>query len=92
MKWLRAAKLQTRPDPDIPYKCYGKQNHRIGETLANRLKDASKNSFGCAQSTTDALLIRQTVSHIQLMHEQTKTLVHEMESLVEEQDRMQQTY
>ena len=71
----------------LAYKCYGKQNHRIGETLANRLKDASKNSFGCAQTTTDALLIRQTVSHIQLMHEQTKTLVHEMESLVEEQDQ-----
>ena len=67
-------------------KRYGKQKHRIGEILATRLKKAAKTSFGCAQTTSDALLIRQSVCHIQLLQQQTKTLMHEMETIVAEQD------
>jgi len=68
-------------------KRYGQQKHRIGEPLAKRLKDAAHNSFGCAQTTSDALLIRQSVSHLQLLHGQAKVLIHEMETLVAEQDQ-----
>lgn len=75
----RARKLADRT--------YGQQSHRIGVPLAKRLQDAARNSFGCAQSASDALLIRQSVSHIRLLHEQSKELVREMEALVAEQDR-----
>ncbi len=68
-------------------KCYGKQNHRIGAPLARRLQDAARNSFGCAQTSSDALLIRQSVRHIRLLHEQSQELIREMEALVAEQDR-----
>jgi len=68
-------------------KKYGQQNHRIGAILAKRLKDAARSSFGCAQTASDALLIRQSVSHIQLLRGQTKVLMHEMEHLVSEQDQ-----
>jgi len=68
-------------------KQYGLQNHRIGEALAKRLKGAAQTSFGCAQSASDALLIRQSVSHIQLLQGQAKALINEMESLVTEQDQ-----
>jgi len=68
-------------------KKYGQQSHRIGVPLAERLQDAARNSFGCAQSSSDALLIRQSVSHIRLLHEQSKALIHEMEALVGEQDQ-----
>ena len=67
-------------------KRYGKQSHRIGESLATRLKEAAKTSFGCAQKNSDALLIRQSINHIQLLQQQTKTLMHEMEAIVAEQD------
>jgi len=67
-------------------KRYGHQNHKIGEAMATRLKDAARTSFGCAQAASDALLIRQSVSHIRLLQEQTKTLIHEMEILIAEQD------
>ena len=66
---------------------YGQQNHRIGVPLAQRLQDAARSSFGCAQSSSDALLIRQSVSHIRLLHEQSKELIREMETLVAEQDQ-----
>jgi len=68
-------------------KCYGKQNHRIGAPLAQRLQDAARNSFGCAQTPSDALLIRQSVNHIRLLHDQSKELIREMEVLVAEQDQ-----
>jgi len=68
-------------------KRYGQQKHRIGAPLAKRLKDAAHNSFGCAQAASDALLIRQSVNHIQLLHGQAKVLIHEMETLVAEQDQ-----
>jgi len=55
--------------------------------LAQRLKDSARSSFGCAQTASDALLIRQSVSHIQLLHEQSKELIREMEILVVEQDQ-----
>jgi len=68
-------------------KRYGHQNHKIGEAMATRLKGAARTSFGCAQTTSDALLIRQSVSHIRLLQEQTKTLIHEMEMLISEHDQ-----
>ncbi len=68
-------------------KKYGQQNHRIGAVLANHLQDAARSSFGCAQTASDALLIRQSVSHIQLLRGQTKVLIQEMENLVREQDQ-----
>jgi len=68
-------------------KCYGKQNHHIGAPLAQRLQDAARNSFGCAQAPSDALLIRQSVNHIRLLHDQSKELIREMELLVAEQDQ-----
>jgi len=68
-------------------KQYGQQNHRIGAALAKRLKDAARSSFGCAQTASDALLIGQSVSHIQLLHGQSKVLMHEMENLIAEQDQ-----
>jgi len=67
-------------------KRYGHQNHKIGEAMALKLKEAAKTSFGCAQATSDALLIRQSVSHIKLLQEQTKTLIYEMETLIADQD------
>lgn len=66
---------------------YGRQSHRIGTPLAKRLQDAARSSFGCAQSSSDALLIRQSVSHIRLLHEQSKELIGEMEMLVAERDQ-----
>jgi len=68
-------------------KSYGRQNHCIGTLLAKRLKDAARTSFGCAQTASDALLIGQSVKHIQLLHGQTKVLIHEMESLISEHDQ-----
>ena len=68
-------------------KRYGHQNHKVGEAMATTLKAAAKTSFGCAQEKSDALLIRQSVSHIKLLQEQTKTLIQEMETLVAEQDQ-----
>lgn len=68
-------------------KCYGQQNHRIGAPLAERLQDAARNSFACAQTPSDALLIRQSVRHIRLLREQSKELIREMETLVAEQDQ-----
>lgn len=68
-------------------KRYGHQNHKIGEAMATRLKGAARTSFGCAQAASDALLIRQSVSHIRLLQEQTKTLIHEMEILISEHDQ-----
>ena len=68
-------------------KRYGHQNHKMGEAMATRLKDAARTSFGCAQTASDALLIRQSVSHIKLLQEQTKTLIHEMEILISEHDQ-----
>jgi len=67
-------------------KRYGHQNHRIGEPLATRLKEAAKTSFGCAQEASDALLIRQAISHIKLLQQQTQTLISEMEILIAEKD------
>jgi len=67
-------------------KRYGEQNHRIGEGLAMRLKEAAKTSFGCAQDASDALLIRQSISHIKFLQEQTKTLMCNMETLIAEKD------
>jgi transposase len=67
-------------------KSYGHQNHKMGKAMALKLKAAAKTSFGCAQAASDALLIRQSVSHIKLLQEQTKTLIHEMETLISEQD------
>jgi len=68
-------------------KQYGKRRHRIGDTLAKQLKETARNSFGCAQSASDALLIRQSVSQIQLLREQSNELIGEMETLVAEQDQ-----
>jgi len=68
-------------------KRYGNQNHKIGEPMALKLKNAAKTSFGCAQATSDALLIRQSVGHIRLLQDQTKILIHEMEMLIAEQDQ-----
>lgn len=68
-------------------KCYGQQNHRVGAPLAGRLQEAARNSFGCAQSSSDALLIRQSVGHIRLLREQSNELMREMETLVVEQDK-----
>lgn len=68
-------------------KRYGHQNHKIGDVMACKLKTAAKTSFGCAQATSDALLIRQSVSHIKLLQEQTKILIHEMEILIADQDQ-----
>ncbi|MDX8397286.1 MAG: transposase [Mariprofundaceae bacterium] len=59
-------------------KRYGKQNHCIGEVFSKRLKDAAKNTFGCAQEGSDELLIRQSIQHIQLLHEQSQTLITQM--------------
>jgi transposase len=68
-------------------KQYGQQKHRIGEALAKRLREAARSSFGYAQTASDALLIRQSVSHIQLLRGQARVLIHEMEALVTEQDQ-----
>jgi len=68
-------------------KQYGKKKHRIGGASAKQLKEASMNSFGCAQTASDALLIRQSVSQIQLLQEQSNELIGEMETLVAEQDQ-----
>ncbi len=67
-------------------KCYGHQHHKVGESMALKLKTAAKTSFGCAQAASDALLIRQCVQHIKLLQEQASTLIHEMEVLIAEQD------
>jgi len=67
-------------------KCYGNQHHKFGERMALKLKTAAKTSFGCAQSASDALLIRQCVQHIKLLQEQALILIHEMEVLIAEQD------
>jgi len=87
-RWLdcRGAQMVAR-SRSLADKPYGQQNHRIGAVLAKRLKDAARTSFGCAQTASDALLIRQSVSHIQLLHGQAKVLIHEMEKLVAEQDQ-----
>jgi transposase len=68
-------------------KQYGKKKHRIGDALAKQLKDSARNTFGCAQTASDALLIRQSVSQIQLLREQSNELIGEMETLVAEQDQ-----
>ncbi len=68
-------------------KRYGQQNHRIGKPLAKRLKDAAESSIGCAQEPTDALLIRQSVQLIKMLHAQAKILITDMEKMVSEQDQ-----
>ncbi|MDQ6962537.1 MAG: IS110 family transposase [Mariprofundaceae bacterium] len=69
----------------LAQKRYGQQNHRIGNALAKRLKEAAGNTFGCAQGEVDALLIRQSVQLIKVLHGQAKALITEMEQLVNEQ-------
>ena len=66
---------------------YGRQKHRIGEVMAGKLKEAAKGSFGCAQSASDALLVRHYVGQLQLLHAQSRELIGEMESMVAEQDQ-----
>lgn len=68
-------------------KRYGHQNHRIGEALAKRLKDAANTSIGCGQTSSDALLVAHSVRHIQLLQSQSKALLDEIESLILEHDQ-----